>query len=45
MAPCNAASIGDIESLNRFSNLNIDFKKGDYDYRTPLHLAAANGHL
>jgi len=23
----------------------VDFSVGDYDARTPLHLAASNGHL
>ncbi|MEE2789242.1 MAG: asparaginase [Myxococcota bacterium] len=42
---CSAASRGDIEALERMiaSHANVDV--GDYDGRTPLHLAAANGQL
>ena len=42
---CSASSRGDIEALERMivSNANVDV--GDYDGRTPLHLAAANGQV
>ena len=40
-----AASIGDIMALERLSSQQRDLSIGDYDGRTPLHLAAAEGHL
>lgn len=39
-----AASIGDISEIRRLLALGVDVNKCDYDYRTPLHLAASNGH-
>ena len=42
---CSAASRGDVEAMERMvlGNANVDV--GDYDGRTPLHLAAAAGQL
>ena len=40
-----AANIGDIRSLQHLYDDNADLSKGDYDNRTPMHLAAAEGHL
>lgn len=37
--------MGDLETLVRLKNINADLNLGDYDKRTPLHLAAATGHL
>ena len=39
-----AASIGDIRTLQRLQSEQRDLEAGDYDRRTPLHLAAAEGH-
>jgi glutaminase len=41
---CSCASTGDTEQLQRMEILGTDLNKGDYDARTPLHLAASNGH-
>lgn len=38
-------SIGDLSLLKRLVVKENIFSQGDYDYRTPLHLAASNGHL
>jgi glutaminase len=38
-----AASQGDISSIRRLVARGIDPKTGDYDHRTPLHLASAEG--
>merc|ERR1711884_401694 len=42
-----AASRGDIDTLIKMHAKGIDlsFDHHDYDLRTPLHLAASNGHL
>lgn len=45
IAACNAAADGDIETLSRLHIQGVDFNQGDYDSRTPLHLAAANDHI
>lgn len=39
-----AASVGDIRTLQRLKSEQRDLEIGDYDRRTPLHLAAAEGH-
>ena len=39
------SSLGDVSALKRLSITNGDFSHGDYDNRTPLHLACSNGHL
>jgi len=39
-----AASDGNLTLLKKFKD-KTDLSKGDYDKRTPLHLAAAEGHL
>jgi glutaminase len=41
---CSCAAIGDFEDLNRLFVLGVNLNEGDYDLRTPLHLAAASGH-
>lgn len=40
-----AASQGDLNEVKRISALGFDLNKGDYDNRTAIHLAAAEGHL
>jgi 60kDa lysophospholipase len=42
---CNAASLGDLSTLRRLIDVGVDPSLGDYDRRTPLHLAAAGGHV
>jgi glutaminase len=39
------SSVGDLEGLKRMYLKGSDLTIGDYDKRTPLHLAANNGHL
>ncbi len=40
---CNYASEGDTDGLRKLrAALNVDFNIGDYDRRTPLHVAVAN---
>ncbi|ABO47545.1 MULTISPECIES: glutaminase A [Francisella] len=39
-----AASAGDLSEIKRAVALGVDINKGDYDKRTALHLAAAEGH-
>ena len=34
-----------MEELNRLFVMGISLDQGDYDKRTPLHLAASSGHL
>lgn len=40
-----AASNGDVDELKRLVGFGIDLNNADYDGRTPLHLAAAEGRL
>ena len=39
----HAASIGDVDEMKRLVALGHDLDEADYDGRTPLHLAAAEG--
>ncbi|MEC7241393.1 MAG: ankyrin repeat domain-containing protein, partial [Myxococcota bacterium] len=39
-----AASRGDLRTLRRLHGEQIDLQQGDYDLRSPMHLAAAEGH-
>jgi ankyrin repeat protein len=43
-ALCSAASTNDMEQLKRLVENKANLNQGDYDNRTPLHLAAAEGH-
>lgn len=40
-----AAGCGDVQTLDGLLNQQVDLGRGDYDRRTPLHLAAATGHM
>jgi glutaminase len=40
-----AASIGDVRSIRRLHDGRVNLQAGDYDQRSPMHLAAAEGHL
>ncbi len=40
-----AARCGDTRALHRLRDRHVDLGRGDYDKRTPLHLAAAHGHV
>lgn len=40
-----AASNGDKRTLLRLSEENYNLETGDYDLRTPMHLAAVEGHI
>ncbi|KAK3284500.1 hypothetical protein CYMTET_7856 [Cymbomonas tetramitiformis] len=42
---CNAASIGDVTTIQLMNNSGTDLDTGDYDQRTALHLGAAGGAL
>lgn len=44
MALVDAASRGDLFEAQRLAAAGIDLNAGDYDNRTPLHLAAAENH-
>lgn len=40
-----AASKGDVRALRRLHEEQVNLQEGDYDDRTPMHLAAAEGHV
>uniref|UniRef100_A0A8C4E498 asparaginase n=1 Tax=Dicentrarchus labrax TaxID=13489 RepID=A0A8C4E498_DICLA len=42
---CAAAKIGDKEALEAIKEMGGNLFLGDYDGRTPLHIAACEGHL
>ncbi|XP_061593299.1 60 kDa lysophospholipase-like [Cololabis saira] len=42
---CSAAKIGDIGALETLKDMGSNLCLGDYDGRTPLHVAACEGHL
>ncbi|XP_043999782.1 60 kDa lysophospholipase isoform X4 [Gambusia affinis] len=42
---CAAAKIGDTEALVALKEMGSDLRLGDFDGRTPLHVAACEGHL
>ncbi|XP_054894833.1 60 kDa lysophospholipase isoform X2 [Poeciliopsis prolifica] len=42
---CAAAKIGDTEALGALKEMGSDLRLGDFDGRTPLHVAACEGHL
>ena len=41
----NSAAKGDIETIMKIKDHGFDFNKGDYDNRTPLHLAVNEGNI
>jgi len=42
---CAAASSGDLKGIQMILDSGGNPNSGDYDHRTPLHLASAEGHL
>ncbi|KAM4625367.1 60 kDa lysophospholipase [Polymixia lowei] len=42
---CAAAKIGDVEALEAIREMGSNLSLGDYDGRTPLHIASCEGHL
>ncbi|XP_061599837.1 60 kDa lysophospholipase isoform X2 [Cololabis saira] len=42
---CSAAKIGDIGALEALKDMGSNLCLGDYDGRTPLHVAACEGHM
>ncbi|XP_071402723.1 60 kDa lysophospholipase isoform X1 [Centroberyx affinis] len=42
---CAAAKIGDLEALEAIREMGSNLCLGDYDGRTPLHIAACEGHF
>ncbi|XP_073699954.1 glutaminase 2b isoform X2 [Garra rufa] len=40
-----AAHSGDVSALRRFALSSMDMELKDYDCRTPLHIASAEGHM
>ncbi|KAM6961253.1 60 kDa lysophospholipase [Aplochiton taeniatus] len=42
---CAAAKIGDLEALEAIREMGSNLSLGDYDGRTPLHIATCEGHL
>ncbi len=45
IACCSAASLGDFEAIVRLHAQKTNLSIGDYDMRTPLHLACHSSHL
>ena len=45
IASCSAASVGDFEAIARLHAGKTNLSAGDYDMRTPLHLASHGSHL
>jgi ankyrin repeat protein len=42
---CHIAKLGYVNFLKELKSYGVDFKKGDYDGRTALHIAAREDHL
>uniref|UniRef100_A0A4W5Q405 asparaginase n=1 Tax=Hucho hucho TaxID=62062 RepID=A0A4W5Q405_9TELE len=42
---CAASKIGDVGALDALKEMGSNLSLGDYDGRTPLHVAACEGHL
>lgn len=45
IAACSAASSGHLKILQRFYKVGISMDEGDYDNRTPMHVAASAGQI
>lgn len=45
IAACTSSASGDLETIMRLHVQGLDLNSGDYDRRTPLHLASAAGHM
>ena len=45
IACCTAAATGDLEAISRLHAQKLDLNRGDYDDRTPIHLASQAGYL
>ena len=44
-AICQAAGAGDLKTVKRLMSSGVDVNSSDYDFRTPLHIAASMGQL
>lgn len=42
---CECAALGDLEGIIRLHNMGVSLEEGDYDKRSPMHLAVANNHI
>ena len=42
---CAACEVGDTPMIARYLENGVDVNGADYDSRTPMHVAAAAGHL
>jgi hypothetical protein len=45
ISACTAASEDDIEGMRSLRNAGVDLNIGDYDNRTPIHVAVATGRI
>jgi ankyrin repeat protein len=45
ISACTAASEDDIVGLRSLKSIGVDLNIGDYDNRTPIHVAVATGRL
>ena len=44
LSAINASSQGDLNELKSLEAKGVNFNESDYDGRTPIHLAASEGH-
>lgn len=45
ISACTAASEDDIEAMRSLRKAGVDLNIGDYDNRTPIHVAVATGRI